>query len=233
MSRRSILLGVSSDCADALDGCVFASIPFDRVDLEGLKERTQRFSRAKETYPDLYETYEFHCLPQCYKTGKSESYDDQADRNKLERLSYNAEQGEVEHWDESLCAGLVRLEAREINSLVVTAEELPSTGNLRTECDQLVMSLRGDGSDIVELRWVCYLKHTDVELRTIEISSEDIDHWLAELAQGDHRAEEATHSRTRRRRHATARDPSWRRCRPGSRDEHLRDPGTQGSCSGR
>ena len=72
MSKRSILLGVSSDCADALDGCVFASIPFDRVVLERLKERTQCFSRAKEAYPDLYETYEFQSLPQWYETGKSQ-----------------------------------------------------------------------------------------------------------------------------------------------------------------
>ena len=28
----------------------------------------------------------------------------------------------------------------------------------------------------------CYIKHTDVELRTTEINSEDIDHWLDELA---------------------------------------------------
>jgi len=183
LSKRSILLGVSSDCADALDGRVFASIPFDRVVLEGLKERTQCFSKAKEAYPDVYETYEFQSLPQWYETGKSQRYDDQSDRDKLQRLSYNAEPGEGEACDESLCAGLDNLEAQEINSLVVPAEELPSTGNLRTECDQLVMSLCGDASDIVDLRWICYLKHTDVELRTTEINSEDIDHWLAELAE--------------------------------------------------
>ncbi len=67
---------------------------------------------------------------------------------------------------------------------MVPAEQVPSTGNLRTECDQLVMSLRGDASDIVDLRWICYLKHSDVELRTTEINSEDIDHWLAEIAEG-------------------------------------------------
>ena len=96
MSKRSILLGVSSDCSDALDGRVFASIPFDRVVLELLKERTQCFSRAKEVYPDLYETYEFHCLPQWYETGKSQEYDDQADRDKLVRFSYDAELDEGE-----------------------------------------------------------------------------------------------------------------------------------------
>jgi len=196
LSKRSILLGVSSDCADALDGRVFASIPFDRVVLKGLKDRTQCFSRAKEAYPDLYETYEFHSLPQWYETGKSQRYDDQSDRDKLQRLSDDAEQGEGEPWDESLCAGLDNLEAQEINSLVVPAVELPSTGNLRTECDQLVMSLRGDTYDTVELRWLCYMKHTDVELRTFDISSEDIDRWLAELEQGDHHVEEPPHSRS-------------------------------------
>jgi len=45
------------------------------------------------------------------------------------------------------------------------------------------MSVWGDAFDIVELRWICYIEHTDVELRTTEINSEDIDHWLAELAE--------------------------------------------------
>jgi hypothetical protein len=58
------------------------------------------------------------------------------------------------------------------------------------------MSLRGDTSDTVELRWICDMKHTDVELRTFDISSEDIDRWLAELEQGDHHAEQAQHSRS-------------------------------------
>ncbi len=196
MPKWSILLGVSSDCGDAFDGRLFASIPFDRVVLELLKERTQCFSKAKVAYPDLYETYEFHCLPQWFGTGSSKDYDDQADRNKLQRLSHDAEQGEGEAWDEFLCAGLDRLEAQEINSLVVPADELPSTGNLRTECDQLVMSLCSDASDIVELRWFCYIKHTDVPLRTSEINSEDIDSWLAELEQGDHHVEEATQGRS-------------------------------------
>ncbi len=151
LSKRSILLVVSTDCADALDGRVFASIPFDRVVLERLKQRTRCFSRAKEAYPDLYETYEFHCLPQWFGTGATQDYDDQADRNKLQPLSYDAEFSEGEPCDESLGDGLDRLEAQEINSLVVPAVELPSTGNLHTECDQLVMSLWGHAFDIVEL----------------------------------------------------------------------------------
>src|SRR2546421_103471 len=55
----------------------------------------------------------------------------------------------------------------------------------RTQSDQLVMSLYGNGSDVVELRWICYLRHTDVELRTTEINSGDIDRWLAELVQDE------------------------------------------------
>jgi hypothetical protein len=181
LSKRSILLGVSSDCAEALDGRVFASIPFDRVVLECLKERTRCFSKAKEAYPDLYETYEFQSLPEWYETGKRQSYDDQSDRIKLQRLSDDAEPDEGEPCDESLCSGLVKLQEQELNVLVVPAGELPSTGNLRTECDQLVMSPCGGASDIVDLRWFCYIKHTDVPLRTSEINSKDIDRWLAEL----------------------------------------------------
>ena len=42
MSKRSILLGVSSDCADALDGRLFASVPFDRAGDEIIIEGTDR-----------------------------------------------------------------------------------------------------------------------------------------------------------------------------------------------
>ena len=77
---------------------------------------------------------------------------------------------------------------------MIPTEELPGSGNLRTEGEQLVMSLRGDSLNTVELRWVCYMKHTDVELRTFDISSEDIDHWMSELEEGDQHAEEATQS---------------------------------------
>jgi hypothetical protein len=45
------------------------------------------------------------------------------------------------------------------------------------------MSLYGNGSDIVELNWICYMRHTDVGLRTTAINSDDIDLWLAELDQ--------------------------------------------------
>jgi hypothetical protein len=58
------------------------------------------------------------------------------------------------------------------------------------------MPLRGDTYDTVQLRWISYMKHTDVELRTSHISSEDIDRWLAEVEQGDHHAEEVPHSRS-------------------------------------
>jgi hypothetical protein len=183
LSKRSILLGVTSDCDGAPDGRVFASITFDRDVLEGLKERTQCFSKAKEAYPELYETYEFNCLPEWFGTGASQAYNDPSDQNKLQRLSYDAELGEGEPNDESLCAELDRLDLQEINSLVVPTVELPSAGNLRTESVQLVMSLRGNASDIVDLRWICYIRHTDVELRTTEINSQDIERWLAELVQ--------------------------------------------------
>ena len=152
MSERSILLGVTSDCSDAIDGRVFASIPLDRVELEHLKERCQCFAKAKLAYPELYETYEFDCQPEWYGTGRSEAYDDKSDQDKLQRLSYDAEPGEGGPFDESLCAELDRLDLQEINSLVVPTVELPSSGNLRTECVQLVMSLYSDGSDIVDLR---------------------------------------------------------------------------------
>ena len=79
---------------------------------------------------------------------------------------------------------------------MIPTEELPAHGNMRTECDQLGMSLRGNTYDTVELRWICYMKHTDVELRTFDIGSEDIDCWLAELEQGDQHAEEVPHSRS-------------------------------------
>jgi hypothetical protein len=178
-------LAASSSFSDVLDGSVFASIPFDRETIECLRQRVQCFLKAKEVNPELYETYEFHYLPEWYDTGAVDKYEGQPDRDKLERLVNDSDA-----CDEELRAQLDRLEACEIPWLVLPTEELPASGNLRTECDQLAMSLRGDTYDTVELRWVCYLKHTDVELRTFDTSSEDIDRWLDEIDQGDHLAED-------------------------------------------
>ena len=191
MNARSILLAVSSSCSDALDGSVFASLPFDRETIEWLDQRARCFLKAKEAYPDLYETYEFDSRLQRYDTSADKEYADQADRDKLARLTDDVEP----FVDDDRQAELDKLDSWKIPWLLMPAEELPGSGNLRTECDQLVMSLRGDTYDTVELRWICYMKHTDVELRTFDISSEDIDRWLAELEQGDHHAETATHSR--------------------------------------
>ena len=169
---------------------MFASLPLDRETIQWLDQRARCFLKAREAYPDLYETYEFDSRLQWYDTAAEKEYDDQADRDKLARLT-----DDVAPFDDDRRAELDKLDAWEIPWVLIPTEELPGSGNLRTECEQLVMSLRGDSLDTVELRWVCYMKHTDVELRTFDISSEDIDRWLAELEQGDHHAEEATHSR--------------------------------------
>ena len=168
MSTRSILLGVSSNCSDALDGRVFASIPFDRDVLEWLKQRTRCFSRQrKPTRISTRPTSSIACSQWYDTTGASKEYDDQADRDKLQRLSYDAELDACEPCRRRLAVpSWTSSRLKRSTWLVVPAEELPSSGNLRTECDQLVMSLRGNTSDIVELRWICYIKHTDVELRT-------------------------------------------------------------------
>ena len=187
MNARSILLAVSSSCPDALDGSVFASLPFDRATIEWLSLRAQCFLKVREAYPDLYETYEFDSRLQWYDSSAEKEFDDQADRDELARLT-----DDLEPFDDDRRAELDKLESWEIPWLLIPTEELPGPGNLRTECDQLVMSLRGDTYDTVELRWICYMKHTDVELRTFDISSEDIDRWLAELEQGGHHAETAT-----------------------------------------
>jgi hypothetical protein len=191
LSARSILIAVSSSCSDALDGSVFASLPIDRETIQWLGQRARCFLKAREAYPDLYETYEFDCRMQWYDTSAVKEYADQADRDKLARLT-----DDVAPFDDARRAEIDKLDAWEIPWLLILTEELPGSGNLRTECDQLAMSLRGDTYDTVELRWICYMKHTDVELRTFDISSEDIDRWLAELEQGDQHADEVPHSRS-------------------------------------
>jgi hypothetical protein len=182
---------VSSSCSDALDGSVIASLPFDRETIEWLSLRAQCFLKAREAYPDLYETYEFDSRLQWYDTAANKEYADQADRDKLARLT-----DDLEPFDDDRRAELDKLDSWELPWLLIPTEELPGAGNLRTECDQLVMSLRGDTYDTVELRWIGFIKHTDVELRTFDISSEDIDRWLAELEQRDQHAEEVPHSRS-------------------------------------
>ena len=190
MNARSILLAVSSSCSDGLDGSVFASFPFDRETIEWLNKRARCFLKAREAYPDLYETYEFDSRLEWYDTGANKEYADQPDRDNLARLT-----DDLEPLDDDRRAKFDKLDAWEIPWLLIPTEELPGSGNLRTECDQLVMSLRGDTYDTVELRWISYVRHTDIELRTFDISSEDIDRWLAELEQRDHHAETATLSR--------------------------------------
>jgi hypothetical protein len=177
LSARRILIAVSSGCSDALDGSVFASLPFDRETIEWIGQRAQCFFKAREAYKDVYETYEFDSRLQWHGTGANEEYADQADRDKLARLT-----DDVAPFDDDHRAQLDKLDAWELAWLLIPTEELPGSGNLRTECDQLEMLLRGESLNTVELRWVCYLKHTDVELRTFDINSEDIDRWLAELA---------------------------------------------------
>jgi hypothetical protein len=191
LSARSILIAVSSSCSDALDGSVFASLPFDRETIEWIDQRAQCFLKAREEYPDLYETYAFDSRLQWYDTSAEKEFDDQADGDKLARLT-----DDLEPFDDDRRAELDKLDRWEIPWLLTPTEELPASGNRRTECDHLVMSLRGDTYDTVELRWISYVKHTDLELRTFDISSEDIDRWLAELEQGDHHAEEVPRSRS-------------------------------------
>ena len=139
MNARSILLAVSSSYSDALDGSVFASLQFDRETIEWLSQRAQCFLKAREAYPDLFETYEFDSRLQRYDTSADKEFDDQADREKLARLT-----DDLEPFDDDDRPGeLDKLDAWEIPWLLIPAEELPGPGNLRTECDQLVMSLRG------------------------------------------------------------------------------------------
>ncbi len=176
MDSRCILLAVSSSCSDALDGSVFASLPLDLETIQWLRQRARCFLNARRVYPDLYETYEFDARLQWYDTGAGKEYDDHVDRDKLSRLVED-----TEPFNDSRRAELDKLDAYQIPWIVIPTKELPSIGNLRTECEQLVMSLRDHSLDTVVLRWMCYVKHTDVELRTFDISSEDNDRWLAEL----------------------------------------------------
>ena len=139
MSARSILLAVSSSCSDALDGSVFASLPLDRNTIQWLAQHARCFLKAREAYPEIYETYEFDCRLQWYDTGADKEYDDQADRDKLTRLI-----DDVAPSDDARRAELDKLDAWEIPWILIPTEELPGSGNLRTEGEQLVMSPRGD-----------------------------------------------------------------------------------------
>jgi hypothetical protein len=150
LSARSILIAVSSSCSDALDGSVFASFSFDRETIEWLSLRTQYFLKAREAYPDLYETYQFDSGLEWYDTGADKEYADQADRDKLAWLT-----DDVAPFDDDRRTELVKLDSWEIHWLLFPTEELPGSGNLRTECDQLVMLLRGESLNTVEMRWVC------------------------------------------------------------------------------
>src|SRR6478609_11344642 len=98
MPPRCILLAVNSNY-DVPEGRLFASLTLDHSVLAALKGRTQSFFKAKEAYPDLYETYEFNCQPEWYATGASEAYDDPADQGRLQRLSHDPELREGETYE--------------------------------------------------------------------------------------------------------------------------------------
>jgi hypothetical protein len=100
------LLAVSSSCSDALDDSVFASLPFDRETIEWLSLRAQCFLKAREAYPDLYETYEFDSRLRWYDTSAEKEYDDQADRDKLARLT-----DDLEPFDDDRRAELDKLDS--------------------------------------------------------------------------------------------------------------------------
>ena len=159
------MLAVSSSCSDALDGSVFASLPFDRETIEWLKQRARRFVRVREVYPEIYETYESDSRLQWYDTGAESEYSDQADRNRLSRLTED-----VPPFDDVRRAELDRLDAWEIPWVVVPTEELPSSGNLRIEFEQLVMSRSGDSLhrrvalDVLHQRHGCRVTHVRHQL---------------------------------------------------------------------
>ena len=100
---------------------------------EWLDQRARCFIKAREAYPCLYETYEFDSRLQWYDTSADKDYADQADRDKLSRLTDDVEP----FVDDDRQAELGKLGASEIPWLLMPAEELPGPGNLRTECDQL------------------------------------------------------------------------------------------------
>jgi hypothetical protein len=125
LSARSILFAVSSSCSDALDGSVFASLPFDRETIEWLSLLAQCFLKARKAYPDLYDTYEFDSRLQWYDTSGEKEFDDQADPDKLAWLT-----DDLEPFDGDRRAELDKLDACEIPWLLIPTEELPGSGNL-------------------------------------------------------------------------------------------------------
>ena len=151
MIDRGILLTVSSDGSDSLDEQVCASIPLDRATLECHKDRTRYFHKAKKVPLDLDETYECQRLLPWYGAGSSQKYVDQADREELEQFSSHAGSSEGEPSAESRLAALDNLKSIKIRWLVVPVLEPPGKGNLRPECDPLLMSRSGGDCTRVDL----------------------------------------------------------------------------------
>jgi hypothetical protein len=62
--------------------------------------------------------------------------------------------------------------------------ELPEHGNTRVECEQLLVvgAVSHERPGMVDFHWTCYVKHTDVEIRTTELKEEDIRAMLDRLS---------------------------------------------------
>ena len=118
--------------------------------------------------------------PVCHECGGPLRINDDLTTNHLN------EEGEVDH---ELDGDHVAVEDEDDEVLrdsddwvIVDSEKVPGYGNLRTECDQLVVAMNDETSATVRLHYLCYVKHTDTEIRTAQITSADIQKWLAELS---------------------------------------------------
>jgi hypothetical protein len=171
-SNRIVLFASSSD-RNWPDSNLYATLPLEVSKLQRLKHHVECFKAARLAYPELWESYVFDAQVEwyCLTSIEPDTYDSLHDRAKFER-------SKRDDYD-----WLFPDPAGEPVVLLPT-EAFPSSGNFRTECDQVVVQNGAVRSDLIALRFMAYAKHTDVEVMTASLSAVQIDRWLAELSPG-------------------------------------------------
>jgi hypothetical protein len=145
-------------------GPFFASLNLNKVEVEHLLRRADIHRAAKKLDTELYQTTYFNYGPEFFEQGRTEDVSPE-DIKKLEEFFD----------DERYPTDGIREAA---------PGEVPGSGTVRLDYCKLIIagSLSSGRPDMADFNWEACIKHTDVEIRTAEVTEEVIRALLARLS---------------------------------------------------
>lgn len=158
----TLMLSVSGG-GDAF-GPFFVSLVLNKVEVEHLLRRADIHRAAKKLDSELYQTTYFDYGPEFFESDKT-AEEGLTDAEKL---------AEIFEDEDYPTDGI-----REVES-----GKVPERGNVRLDFCKLMIvgSMSYSRPDMVDFHWEACIKHTDVEITTVEITEEVIRALLARLA---------------------------------------------------